>query len=181
MNTPLKGTLGKIDNVIFAITKYLSYIGGVALVAIMLIAFFNVLGEKILVKGIPNSADIIKYLHMPVVFTGMAYVNLDTGHTRIDLLSSKFPAFVQKICMTIGNIFGAFICGFIAYRGVERVVTYFERNMLSATGSGFILWPFAAVLVVGFALLAVTYVWAIVRQYAPHEEVPTESEEGGEQ
>lgn len=181
MNTPLKGTFGKIDNVIVAITKYLSYIGGVALVAIMLIAFFNVLGEKIFVKGIPNAADIIKYLHMPVVFTGMAYVNLDTGHTQIDLLSSKFPAFLQKICATIGNLFGAFICGFIAYRGVERVATFFERHMLSSSGSGFVLWPFAVVLVAGFALLAVTYVWAIVRQYAPREEVSVETQEGGEQ
>ena len=80
----------KVDNVIVKILKYVSYISGVCLIAIMFVAFFNVLGEKIFHKGIPASTEIIQYLHIPVVFLACGYVTLDTGHTKIDLLA-KHP------------------------------------------------------------------------------------------
>lgn len=193
----------KADRWVVRIIRFISYISAICLVAIMLVAFFNVLGEKIRqipkalieagweaagnflaplgnVTGIPASQEIIQYLHIPVVFLAAAFVTLDRGHTRIDLISSKFPPMVQEICTTIGHICGAAICGFISYRGFIRMQTFLERNkMSSVNGVGFPLWPFALVMAVGFALLTISFVWAIVRQYAaPHKD---EKPEGGEQ
>ena len=82
---------------IVKILKYVSFISGVCLIAIMFVAFFNVLGEKIFHKGIPASTEIIQYLHIPVVFLACGYVTLDTGHTKIDLLSKHLPKAVQPV------------------------------------------------------------------------------------
>ena len=63
----------KVDDGIVKILKYVSYISSVCLIAIMFVAFFNVLGEKIFHKGIPASTEIIQYLHIPVVFLACGY------------------------------------------------------------------------------------------------------------
>jgi TRAP-type C4-dicarboxylate transport system permease small subunit len=160
------GTLAKIDSAVVKVIKCISYISGICLIGIMLVAFFNVLGEKILHHGIPASTEIIQYLHIPVVFLAAAYVTLDIGHTKIDLLSSHFPKAVQAFFTTLGNLLGAFICGFIGYRGLVQMNKFISTHAKSSTtGVGFAKWPFALIFAIGFFLLALSFLWSIVRQY----------------
>ena len=124
-----------------------------------------------------------------MVFLAAAFVTLDRGHTNIDLLSSKFPELVQKICKIFGNLVGIAVCGLISWRGFVQMGKFIARHkMSSVSGIGFPLWPFALILGVGFILLAVSFLWAIVREIAdyhpavpgdPEAEAP-ENNEGGE-
>ena len=179
----------KIDRWIVRITKGISYVSGVCLVVIMLVAFFNVLGEKLRqaglpVTGIPASTEIIQYLHIPMVFLSAAYVTLDRGHTSIDILSNKFPRFLQIFFEVIGDLCGAGIAAFISWRGWTQMLKYHQRRMMSSvTGVGFPLWPFAFILAFGFGLLALSFLWNITRRFKmrDRENGPPkgEPEEGG--
>lgn len=156
----------KLDNIIVKILKYVSYISGVCLILIMFVAFFNVLGEKIFHKGIPASTEIIQYLHIPVVFLACGYVTLDTGHTKIDLLSKKLPEMVQLVCNVIGNLIAIFITAFVGYRGLIQMGKFISTHAKSSTtGIGFAKWPFALIFSVGFFLLSISFVWATVRLF----------------
>lgn len=172
----LKNTLKKADEIIVNTVKYISYTSGVCMVGIMFVAFFNVIGEKLRqlglpVTGIPASTEIIQYLHIPVVFLATAYITFDRGHTRIDLLSSKFPKPLQVIFGVIGCLLGSAICGFISYRGFLLMQTFITRNKMSGVGGTvFPLWPFALILCIGFAMLSFTFLWAIVRDGFLREE-----------
>lgn len=179
----------RVDCWVVRILKWISYVSAVALVGIMLVAFFNVIGEKLRqaglpVTGIPASTEIVQYLHIPVVFLAMGYVTVDRGHTKIDLLSSKFPKALQVFFGIIGDLCGVFISAFIAWRGFIQVGNFMKVNkMSSVTGVGFPLWPFAVILSVGFVLLAVSFVWDIVR-LALNKKVPGPAADpikGGEQ
>lgn len=156
----------KLDSIIVKILKYVSYISGVCLILIMFVAFFNVLGEKIFHKGIPASTEIIQYLHIPVVFLACGYVTLDTGHTKIDLLSKKLPEMVQLVCNVIGNLIAIFITAFVGYRGLIQMGKFISTHARSSTtGIGFAKWPFALIFSVGFFLLSISFVWATVRLF----------------
>jgi TRAP-type C4-dicarboxylate transport system permease small subunit len=134
----------------------------------MLTAFFNVLGEKLFKQGIPAANEIIQYLHIPVVFLSAAYVNMDRGHVAIDLLSSHFPKALQNTCMLLGNLLGIFICAFISFRGFMQMERFISRHRTSSvTGIGFPLWPFALILSAGFILLALSFLWKILRLFVP--------------
>lgn len=166
----------KMDKWVVRVIKAVSYVSGVCLVGIMLVAFFNVVGEKLRqagvpwITGIPASTEIIKYLHIPVVFLAMAFVTLDRGHTRIDLLSSHFPKWLQQVCATLGNLLGIAISVVITWRAFIQMDKHITRHtMSSVSGVGFPLWPFSLITALGFALLAVSFLWAIVRQYAGPE------------
>ena len=184
-NQALVGGWGKADSIIVKVIRYISYVSAVCLVGIMLVAFFNVLGEKILHKGIPSSTEIIKYLHVPVVFLSAAYVTLDRGQTSIDLLSQKFPAKVQKIISIISFILGAAISAFVGYRGIVQMLKHISTHARSSQASfGFALWPFSFMFSLGFFMLAFSFLWSIVRIVVPKvdlEPAPSEEEEGGEQ
>lgn len=177
----------KVDSAIVKIFKYVSYVSGVCLIAIMFVAFFNVLGEKIFHKGIPASTEIIQYLHIPVVFLACAFVTLDTGHTKIDLLSKKLPHVVQMICTTLGNLLGTFICAYVGYRGIIQMNKFIATHAKSSTtGVGFAKWPFALIFSIGFFLLSLSFIWATVRLYvkkpaAEAQAVAENAEEEAEQ
>ncbi|NLT14762.1 MAG: TRAP transporter small permease [Clostridiales bacterium] len=170
LNSPHK-KLVKADAAITKVIKSISYVSAVGLVGIMLVTFINVVGEKLRslglpTTGIPASTEIISYLHIPVVFLAMSYVTLDRGHVRIDMLTSKFPKWLENACITLGYLLGAGITSFISWRAFEQMGKFIARHrMSSVTGVGFPLWPFALITAVGFALLALSLLWAIVRQY----------------
>lgn len=185
-NQKLKGGLGTADDWIVRITKYISYVSAVCLVGIMVVAFFNVLGEKILHTGVPGSTEIIEYLHVPVVFLSAAYVTLDRGQTAIDLLCQHFPGWLQSVCATFSYLLGAAISGFVGYRGFVQMGKHISTHaMSSVTGFGFPLWPFSLLFAFGFMMIAFTFLWSIVRLYAPKIDLApaelSEEVEGGQQ
>lgn len=187
-NQALAGTLGKIDNIIVKIVRWISYISAVCVVVIMLVAFIDAIGSKFFKVGIPGAYSIIQYAHVPLVFLATGYVTLDRGQTYIDLLSSKFPKVLQTICTIFSFLLGAFISSFVAWRSLIQMQSYMEHhNMSSVTGFGFPLWPFSLILSIGFFLIAITFLWSIVRVLAPKvdlepakpEEAAAPAEEGG--
>ncbi len=175
----------KIDRTLVSVIKTISYISAVCLVIIMLIAFLNVVGEKLakagvpFVSGIPMSMALIQYFHIPVVFLASAFVTLDRGHTAIDMLSSKFPKAVQKFFIVLGHALGAAITLFISYRAFFVLMVRFYETKSPITSQTSVVawpkWPFAFVHGLGFLLLGISFIWAIVRVFAdPEPEGPEE-------
>jgi len=133
-------------------------------------------------SGIGIACITAQYFHVPVVFLAACYVTLDNGHTTIDILSSHFPRAVQKVCNTIGYILGVVMCSFVAVMGIGRMNQAIANHTKSSTtGAGFPIWPFILVFVVGFFLLAISFLWSIIRLYCRKEEpVVAKPEEGGD-
>jgi len=169
----------RIDKVIMKILRVISYLAVVFLILIMLMAFFNVIGEKLgktmeWISGIPNSTYWIQYWHIPTVFLTIAYVTLSGGHTRIDMVVKKYPKTLQKIVLSFANLLSAAICGFVAWRGwtvllAEQVKYASTFNGLS---DGFPEWPFGLAYCLGLTLTAVAFLWAIVRLYCAPQQGP---------
>ncbi len=177
----LPGVLGKVDAMIVKIVRWISYLSAICVALIMVIAFFDALGSKILKVGIPGAYEIIQYTHVPLVFLATGFVTLDRGQTTIDLLCSKFPSVVQKICTIFSFLLGAFISSFVAIRALYQMQSDLSVHKLSSvTGFGFPLAPFDFILAFGFFLIAVCFLWSIVRVMAPKVDIePEKKAEGG--
>lgn len=175
----------KADHAFITVVKSISYLSAVCLVGIMLVAFFNVIGEKLRqvglpVTGIPASTEIIQYLHIPVAFLASAYVTMDRGHTKVDLLSNKLPQAVQTVCFVLGDLIGSAICAIISWRAFVQMGKFIARHrMSSVSGIGFPLWPFALITGISFALLAVSLLWDIVRKLYLAKHPVSDAEKGG--
>lgn len=160
----------KIDRTIRKTLRFFCWVSAAALVIIMLVAFINVIGEKLgragvaWARGINNSTDIIKYFHIPLVFLAAGYVTLDQGHTRIDLLIQKAPK-AEKFFMLIGHILGAGLSFFISYRGTAVILADNLRihAHIGTNADSWSVWPFTVCHCLGFFLLGCSFIWAFVR------------------
>ena len=66
----------------------------------------------------------------------------------------------QKLIHTIGNVLGVGLSAFIGYRAVLSTVQKFELlEKSSSAATAFITWPFAAVIAIGFLLMAVAFLF----------------------
>lgn len=160
----------KVDQIVRRVLRFFCWLSAASLIIIMCVAFFNMVGEKLgragiaWASGIPNSTAIIQYFHIPLVFLAAGYVTLDQGHTRIDLLIQKAPK-LEKVFMAIGHVLGAGISFFISYRGVfVTLMENFRINAhISTTADSWLVWPFTVCHCLGFFLLGISFIWALVR------------------
>ncbi len=162
----------RVDDRIMAFFHFFANISAIALCAILAIAFLDVVGAKLhkagisWIHGIASSQAMIQYCHIPLVFLTAGYVTLDQGHTRIDLLCSHFPDWLQKVFMLLGHIFGALLSFYISFIAITNILTVDlakQKTITNIPGSGWPKWPFTICHIVGFALLGFSFVWAIVR------------------
>ena len=161
----------KVDGVVYKALRYISYVATVFLVAIMLIAFINVILEKlhqigVPVSGIPDTMPWIQYMNICVVYLATAYVTLERGHSGLDLLTRHYPKWLQKALSILAYLCGAVVIGYISYLGYIKVfVGQIEKNarINDTMASSFPQWPFGLVYFVGMGLLAFSCIWAIVR------------------
>lgn len=158
--------LVRFDNGIFNVMKWISYVSPICLLVITLLSTADVVASKIFSHGITNATDIVTYLNIPVVFLSAAYVQLERGHTHIDLIYTHFPQWGQKIVHTVGNILGVGVSAFIGYLAVSSTIQKFKIvEKSSSSASAFVVWPFAAVIAIGFLLLAAAFLWSLVREF----------------
>ncbi len=158
--------LVRLDDTIFNVMKAVSYVSAVCLLVITVLSTFDVAGTKIFKHGITNATDIVTYLNIPVVFLSTAFVQLERGHTHIDLIYTHFPKGVQKLIHTVGNLLGLAVSIFIGYRAIlltTQKLASVEKS--SSAASAFIVWPFAALIALGFFLLACAFLWSLIREF----------------
>lgn len=166
-----RSTFDKVDGVVYKALRYISYAATVFLVAIMLVAFINVILEKlhklgVPVNGIPDTMQWVQYMNICVVYLATAFVTLERGHSGLDLLTRHYPKWLQKALTAFAYLCGAVVIGYMAYLGYIKVlVGQIEKNarINETVATAFPQWPFGVVYLVGMALLAFSCLWAIVR------------------
>jgi TRAP-type C4-dicarboxylate transport system permease small subunit len=168
----VKAVFKKIDRVIFQVFKILSYVSAVSLVAVAVLCTANVITTKLFKFGILNATELVTYLNIPVVFMAIAYIQVERGHTSIDLLLDKFPHIVQQIIMFLSYVLGTVVCGFIGWREITLTIDKFTTSArASSSRTSFLVWPFAAVVAIGFLTLAIAMLWCAIREFViPKEE-----------
>ena len=158
--------LVRFDNGIFNVMKWISYVSAACLFVITILSTADVVGNKIFDHGITNATELVTYLNIPVVFLSAAFVQLERGHTHIDLIYTHFPKWAQTVIHTVGNILGVGISAFIGYRAVILTIQKFTSVAKSSSAiNSFVIWPFVALIALGFFLMAVAFLWSLVREF----------------
>lgn len=156
----------KIDKLIFKMMWGVSILSGASLFAVAILCTADALGSRIFSASIPNGTEIVTYLNIPVVFFAMAFIQVERGHTTVDLFSGHFPKAVRTVIHLVGYILGGIVCAYVGFCSFQLVLDkYATHAKASASASSFVVWPFAFVIVVGFALIAIAFFWCIFREF----------------
>jgi len=153
----------RVDRGYTAFTRWLSYLAGIALGAITLVCFIDVIGWKFFGWTLPSATDLVKYLNLVLVFLAAAYVQMDRGSVSIELLQNKFHRVVKLAMRILASVLGAGVSFFAAYRSWYQLSDLYTRNAMADGEWHFRVWPFQAVLVLGFACLGLAFILTIGR------------------
>lgn len=156
--------LHKINRALEFATRILSYVSTVCLAAMALLATANVLTSKIFMYGIPSAVDWGTYLLIPVVFLAIGHNLLQNGLIQVDFLTRHFPNIVNAIIGVFSNLIGCGVSAVITWRQFALAARYFASGKVSSfMPLHFPIWPFCVILGLGTALMAVIFLWQIVR------------------
>ena len=177
----------RIDRIMLKISRYISYLVGAAILIIMLLALINVIVTKLFKFSVPSSTEWITYLNILAVFPAVAFVQLDRGHTRVDLFDNRFPAAVKKLVEVFSDILGMGLCGLISWRAFVLFQDQLRKMTMSSssalTKGAFPLWPFSLLLSFFCVLWLLAFAWSVVRVIVRdmcNKSRETETKEGGD-
>lgn len=140
---------GRFDRRYTALTKWLSYLAGLALLAVVFICVVDVVGWKLFGKPVPSAVDFIQYMNVVLVFLAVAYVQMDRGSVAIELGQNHFPRWLKVGVRTFAYVLGFGCCMFVVYRGYFLLAAMLEKHVAAAGTWKFPLWPFQVCLLVG--------------------------------
>ncbi|MCF0229823.1 MAG: TRAP transporter small permease subunit [Parasporobacterium sp.] len=153
-----------VDKIVFKIMLFVSYFAAAALFIVAILCTTDSLGGTIFSKNVPNGTDWVSYLNIPVVFLAMGFIQVERGNTVVDLLSEKFPKWLQTVLKTFGNVLGAGICGYLTYCEFNLTLNKIATHATSSSaGNAFLVWPFTLLVTLGYFFAALAFFWCIFR------------------
>lgn len=159
-------TYGRADTWYKTFARWMSYLGAVALGVITAVCFVDVVGSKFFGKAVPSQFELVANLNLVMVFLAVFYVQMDRGSVAIELLQDRFPRLLKLLVRLFGSLLGAAVCFFSAYRGWFYLVDFWVSHKSASGVWHFPIWPFQAVLVLGFFCLGVAFVFTMGREIA---------------
>lgn len=166
----------KADKIVTKIAKWYSMIAAVCIVIAMVLCVLDVITSKLFNYTLSAGVELVTWLLIPIVYTTLAYIQLDSGHINVDLVQKHLPKSVNNVINAVNCLLGCAVCVYTGHRSWGLAMSYLAKHQKSSLASyGFVLWPFAMLIAIGFFTLAFTYIWTILRMLFKSPEVRLES------
>jgi TRAP-type C4-dicarboxylate transport system permease small subunit len=98
-------------------TLYMSYIGMILLIPMMLLTSAEVVGRAVWSRPIPGSMELSSYMLAIFILLGIAYTHQVRGHVRVTMLISRLPAKWTIALDVITTLLSLFIIAVMTWQG----------------------------------------------------------------
>ena len=148
-------TLSRSDQTFNRLESVLNVLGGLMILALVLLASANVLGRKLFNLPLPGFIDWVQQAMAIVAFFGLAYCQRDGGHVRMDVVIRRF----RRRALWMAELFSVLVIWVVTTVLIYGSWHHFLRSFDFASPGwsrdssidiGLPLWP--AKLVIPFAL-----------------------------
>ena len=154
--------MNPLETALRRITRWGTYLGGVALVAAMLLQIGNIVG-RFAHFVIPGSFETFEMLMTVPIGFGLVAAALHKGHVTVDLLLKRFPTGLRRAARIVAAFLSlaiwlaaAWAGGHLALEnGLEEVTDILEYPVL----------PFRLIFVLCLLLFSLTYLLDLLRLF----------------
>lgn len=98
-------------------TRWLSNLGMLVLIPMMLLTTGEIIGRAVWSKPIPGSMELSSYMLAIFVLLGIAYTQQVKGHVRVSMLVSRLPERVQAALEVLTTVLSLCIMVIVAWQG----------------------------------------------------------------
>lgn len=143
------------------IQRFLAWLAGGALFAMMVLTFVDVLGRKFFDASITGSLEITELLMLVMIFAGLPLASLAGEHVVFDLLDRALPRAVRHLQHRLSNAICALLLAPAAWLTFVRAQRTLEQGDQTAQlALGLAPFQFAAAGLI--ALTALMHLWLMV-------------------
>lgn len=147
-----------VYDVLAKVTRWSAIVAVVCAVVVLLMSVIDVTGAKFFNWGLPGALELTEQLNLVLVFMAVAYVQLERGHMRVNLLETFMSAGLQHAIRLFSHVLGILVCGFFSWRTLVLMQNMIAAGEYKYGRIEFPLWPFGFVNFYGFALLTVAFI-----------------------
>ncbi len=102
-----------------AFSKWMNWIAGAGLVAMLGLVIADVIGIKVFSNPIPGAIELVAFLGVVVTAFAIAYTYILRGHIKVEFLVMRFPARAQAIIAAFVLLLGLLLFAMLAWRSFE--------------------------------------------------------------
>jgi len=122
------GSFDKVKKSIQTLNRWISGVGAVFLIPLMLITAAEVMGRNLFNRPITGVVELSEYLLAIFILLGLAYTQQVKAHVRVSLITSRLPRHAQLILNIITTFISFSIFSILAWQGLtvgieERTVS----------------------------------------------------------
>ncbi|MCK0754270.1 TRAP transporter small permease subunit [Chromohalobacter japonicus] len=156
--------LSRIISAAESISKLFAIIGAALIIPLILSLAYEVFSRYVLREPTAWAYE-ISYMLMGTVFLfGMAYALKTRQHVNVDVIYSILPKRAKALCDMVGSfILFIALCWLINALFGYVMDTYEYQERSGASGWNPIIWPFRAVWLIGFTLLAMQTFFEVIK------------------
>jgi TRAP-type C4-dicarboxylate transport system permease small subunit len=144
------------------ISSKLSYLGSIALFAMMSLTTVDVVGRYFFNKPVLGAFELTEFLVLILIFSFLAPSQANKSHVAVDLVYQHLPAWLRPIIDVLNHLLCLVFMSLIAYRGFVRAFEIKEFGE-ATSNLGIIKYPFAFFVVFGCAALSIEYLRDLIR------------------
>jgi TRAP-type C4-dicarboxylate transport system permease small subunit len=149
-----------IERIASGLRKILMAAGGVALIALVLLATGNVALRLVRVP-LGGAYEVVAFLGAIVIAGALGHTQKRKDHIVVEILSGTFPPGVKRVLDGIGYAVSAVLFGIVTWRVFALALTIQRSGELSETLK-FPFHPFVYAVAAGFAVLVLTLLLDLV-------------------
>ncbi len=139
-----------------SLSTYLSYIGNIALAAMMLLTTADVIGRYFFNEPVLGAYEITEYLMLIMVFSFLALAQSAKVHINVDIVFNRLPAGLRHVLERMNHLVCLLMMILVTWMSIQRVWE------LKKTGEASVLlkipdYPFAFFLVIGCLVFSIEF------------------------
>src|SRR5262245_26206923 len=160
--------LAGIANGLDVVIDRIGRITGWCSLAIVLVMAYNVLLRYFFRTGSVAMQELEWHLMAPICMLGLSYAILKDGHVQVDILYGRFPERLQRIIQLVSAVLVVLVIAILLKLSIPYVLQSYNIGEKSPDPGGLThRWILKAMLPIGFALLLVQSIAAMLRALIP--------------
>lgn len=154
----------RLEAIINTLNRWLNWVAGGLLVALMLITVFNIIMREVYVP-FGGTAEVVGWLAALVAAFALGYTQIRRAHTSVDILMLRLPPRAQSIIDSIMFFIGTALFGVATWQIVKLASHYWELGSVSET-LYIIFFPFIYTVALGCAFLCLVLLLDFLKSLA---------------
>jgi TRAP-type mannitol/chloroaromatic compound transport system permease small subunit len=168
MGMPLIDWLARVAGALDALIDRIGRVTGWCSFAIVLVMAYNVLLRYFLHTGSVAMQELEWHLMAPICMLGLSYAILKDGHVQVDILFGRFPKRVQRLIQFLSTVLVVVVIGILLKLSIPYVLQSYNIGEQSPDPGGLThRWILKAMLPIGFTLLLIQSIAAMLRALIP--------------